>query len=354
MHVVRDDRAAVGRVRCRRPPSCCCRRRARLPRRTGRSRRPARDGRVGLRPAGPPAAGRRRRGPGSPADERLALERRVPLGAARREELEERGRQHVVHQPERRLLAGQLALQRQEHRERAEERVLGPPRRGRRAQQQVLEGRRPERGEAGRDALAVGVEERPLVRRAAPRPRGARPLAAAGRAPRGRRGAPRRRPARRARPRQRRRSRSIWKKRSCACRKPVARATSRRLAPRTTGTPSASRSTRTGAREPGEHPLAVELRQARAEPRVEIGARARDDERHGGAEPPSTSGQRRRRSPPPSRLVAPGASSISAPSTGWRRPRPPSARPRGRRGSGCGSAGGRGRARRRAGCRSGC
>ena len=48
-----------------------------------------------------------------------------------------------------------------------------------------------------------------------------------------------------------RRRRSIWKKRSCACRKPVTRATSSRPRARIVGTPSSSRSTTTGAVRPG-------------------------------------------------------------------------------------------------------
>src|SRR5262245_13012012 len=51
-------------------------------------------------------------------------------------------------------------------------------------------------------------------------------------------------------PAARRRIRSIWKKRSWACRKPVARATSRRSCPETRGTPRASRSIFTEARRP--------------------------------------------------------------------------------------------------------
>ncbi len=70
-----------------------------------------------------------------------------------------------MHQAESRLHSRLLALQREEHRERAEQRVLFLPRDGGAAQQQVLGRCGAERREPGRDPLGVGAQERALLLR---------------------------------------------------------------------------------------------------------------------------------------------------------------------------------------------
>ena len=70
-------------------------------------------------------------------------------------------------------------------------------------------------------------------------------------------------------PAARRRARSIWKKRSCACRKPIARATSSRVAPLTVGMPSVSRVTITLAESPSSRSSPVRVgRLPRSSPRA--------------------------------------------------------------------------------------
>ena len=69
-------------------------------------------------------------------------------------------------------------------------------------------------------------------------------------------------------PAARRRARSIWKKRSCACRNPVARATSSRVAPRMVGMPSVSRVTITGAESPSSRSSPVSGRLPRSSARA--------------------------------------------------------------------------------------
>jgi hypothetical protein len=147
VHVVGHDRPAVGRqaprdrpvvaaddgLVCRRPEDgghqvgAVCRvesgRRAVDSR--GRSRAQVVDVRAGDR--------RHREG--------LAQERRIPLRAVRREEVGHRRRQHVVEEAEGRLVAPAVALQRDEHREHDEDRVLDAPRQWLLAEQQVLERR---------------------------------------------------------------------------------------------------------------------------------------------------------------------------------------------------------------------
>ena len=224
----------------------------------------------------------------------VALDRCVPLGADGGEEAGERRRERLPHQAEHGLLRT----------------AAGPGGRG------TWRGRT---GASPRRATSRAPTAGPGTRRAGPRgrrgPRSpptcrrracpARPPAAPSR-PAGRRAEAGGRRASRSissagRPKSAasspaalRRRRSIWKKRSCACRKPVARATSRRLPPRTTGTPSASRSIRTGAPRPatarspsicGRLARSRALRYAPPPPAARATA---------ATVPPRTSGQRRR------------------------------------------------------------
>ena len=224
----------------------------------------------------------------------VALDRCVPLGADGSEEAGERRRERLPHQAEHGLLPRLPALEVAVHGEGAQERVLVAPLHGLRPQGQVLEGRGP-RGRRGPRSPPT------CRRRACP----ARPLAAPSR-PAGRRGeaggdaprGPSRAPGARRAPRARRPR--------CASggpsgRSAPARAGSRwraprrgRLPPRTTGTPSASRSILTGAPRPatarspsicGRLARRHALRYAPPPPAARATA---------ATVPPRTSGQRRR------------------------------------------------------------
>ncbi len=265
------------RCGCRRPPSCCCRRRisASLSAHgsgAGQAARAAARGAAWRRSttSGPGSAGWR---------EGLALVRRVPLGAAGIQEGEQRGRQQVVHQAESRLHSRLLALQREEHRERA--RAASPlpsTATGALRSSRYSGGAAPSAASPAVDPLGVGAQERALAppagastaRAATARSRSTRTSRSAVRA-----AGPK---SSESSPAARRRMRSIWKKRSCACRKPVARATSARLRPRTTGHAVRVALDTDGRGEARQLSLAVELRQAGLEalPQVRVGA-ARDD-----------------------------------------------------------------------------
>ena len=336
------------------------RRRPRIPRPIGAPRKARAPGSGGGGRAAAAAAGCARRrsttsGPGTRGQrDRVALDRRVPLGAHGSEEVRERGRRASRASGRARTpaTAGGPAG-RGTSRART---AASPPRAsgaGSDAQGQVLEGRRAERGEAR-------VRRPPCRRRAGP----ARPAAA-----------PRRRAGRRGAAGATRASRSSSSAARAEERGELAggaapqqvhleeallrvqeaggaRHVERGSPPRTTGTPSASRSIRTGAPQAGERALALELRQARAQPRVEVraGPAARERQRR--------ERRRRRRAASAAARERPASVVIAAsglrPSTGWRRPRPPSSPPRGRRGSSADRRAARRRARRRAGSRSGC
>ena len=172
-----SERPAVRRCACPRPPSCCCR--------SDDLARPRRAGATGPRTraairgaaarGGASCAGRRRPGRetggcanGSPSPARPTRcragpgTRRAPAAARR------------ASAPSVDSCPGSVVLQREVHRERAQQRVLGlPRRRGRPRSSEVLERRRRERREAGGDALGVGAQQRRAPRPAAPRARGA-------------------------------------------------------------------------------------------------------------------------------------------------------------------------------------
>ena len=94
----------------------------------------------------------------------VALDRCVPLGADGGEEPGERRRECLPHQAEHGLLPRLPALEVAVHGEGAQERVLVAPLHGLRPQGQVLEGRGPEGGEARVRPRRVGGEHVPLVR----------------------------------------------------------------------------------------------------------------------------------------------------------------------------------------------
>jgi hypothetical protein len=104
-------------------------------------------------------AGRRRRW------ERLALQRRIPVGAGRIEKRSEFQRQRVAQHAPRRFARPLLALQIQIHRIDHQRRIFGLPGFGRGSQQQVLERWGGQRGEAGVDSSGVGGDQIPLFRR---------------------------------------------------------------------------------------------------------------------------------------------------------------------------------------------
>ncbi len=91
--------------------------------------------------------------------EGLALDRSIPLGAQRREEVEHLRRQQIVHQAQLRFVAIILALQIEIHREHHQHRILGLPGGGLQAEHQVFERLDGERTESGVDALGVGFEQ---------------------------------------------------------------------------------------------------------------------------------------------------------------------------------------------------
>jgi hypothetical protein len=91
---------------------------------------------------------------------RLADDRRIPLGAARGEQVEHGGRQHVVHRRQHRLVRPVGVLQRHEHRQHDEQAVFGRPRLRRLPQDEVLERVGAQRSQAAVDAGGVGLEHR--------------------------------------------------------------------------------------------------------------------------------------------------------------------------------------------------
>ena len=242
-----------------------------------------------------------------------------------------------MHQAEGRLLGRQLALQGQVHRERAQHRVLGPPRRGRGPQDEVLEGGCREAGEAGRDALGVRVEEGALLgghRLDRPPRDGAQPqhahLAVGGE--RGR--------AHELGELARRAAAQEVHLEEALLRVDVARR------PRDVGAalPAHDRHAERvaldadGRLEAGERPAPVDDGQAAAQARVEPEGGPGGDE----AERDGAAAEELR--PAPTRAgegVGAGGHAAAprpSPSTGSRPPPPPSSPPRGRRGSSCGSA----------------
>jgi len=279
---------------------------------------------------------------------------RVPLGPLRREELEQSGRQQVAHQAERRLLPRQLRLQREVHRQRAQQRVLQPPRRGLRAQREVLERSRAERREARGDTGRVGVEQLSLPggqRRDGALRDGAQPQGAdlAVRRQRGRAHQlgelSRRAPAQQVhleeaflRVQESGRTRDVLPALAVQDRHPARVALDR-----------------DGRSEAGQRTLPVEQRQAVVQAQVHeqraAATRKREQDKEAGEEAPGptargagTGGARRHRR----------QALRTSPSTGWRPPPRPSSPPRDRQGSSCGPVSDRRSARRRAGCRSGC
>ena len=163
VHVVGEQGVAVGGVGAVDRPVVAAGRRGEAvllaARRRGEARRSGGGGRRALAQVVDLGPGDRR------GRERLADHRRVPLRAARRQEVEEGRREQVVHQAEVRLAAPRGIVELEEHGEDGEDRILRPPRRRRAAQRQVLERRRAERREARVDAVGVGLDQRPLLGR---------------------------------------------------------------------------------------------------------------------------------------------------------------------------------------------
>ena len=197
----------------------------------------------------------------------------------------------------------------------------------------------------------------PARPRAAPsRPAGRRGEAA-GDAPRGPSRAPARPTSAASSPAALRRSRSIWKKRSCACRKPVARATSSAAAAAHDGHPERVALDPHRRAEAGHRALAFHLR-AGSRAAARRGTRRRRPRRGrrrrrcrrgraasaGACHPEGRRSGRVPRDPPGLRIPRRRARTVllgmtpTSPSTGWRPPPPPSSPPRGRRGSSGGSA----------------
>ncbi len=162
------------------------------------------------------------------AHQRVADDRRLPLGAGGREKAIHRLGQRVVQRRQRLLEERLPALQRVEHRQQRQDRILRHPRLGRRAQHQVLRRRRGERAQARRSrrrhrlAGSRGRTGRSDRARACAivRMRWTRCWRSISSA-RGPTSAD-------SSPAAWRRCRSIWKKRSCACRNPSARTASAR------------------------------------------------------------------------------------------------------------------------------
>jgi hypothetical protein len=96
--------------------------------------------------------------------ERLAHQRRVPLGAGRRQELEHLARQGVVEDSQVRLAPAGLVVQLEEHGVDGQDRILRPPRGGIRAQEQILEGLLLQRRKAGVHPLGIRGEQSPVLR----------------------------------------------------------------------------------------------------------------------------------------------------------------------------------------------
>jgi hypothetical protein len=97
--------------------------------------------------------------------EGLADHRRIPLGAARGEQVEHAGRQHVVHRRQHRLVRPAGVLQCHEHRQHDEQAVFGRPRLRRLPQDEVLERVGAQRGQAAVDAGGISLEHRAVARR---------------------------------------------------------------------------------------------------------------------------------------------------------------------------------------------
>ena len=94
----------------------------------------------------------------------FAVDRRVPLGAARRRKFEHRLGQHVVHQAQRGLVAIVLALQVEVHRKHDQRRILGLPRcRLDRPAADTRTACAPSDCQPGVHAGGIGFEQRSLV-----------------------------------------------------------------------------------------------------------------------------------------------------------------------------------------------